>query len=153
MDRFVSVPAEGAQGAVKGSWEAFAAATTSDQFCHAWLALVCGQLPAARAAAILVERAEAHTFVPIAAWPQATPNRARLAGVVERALREGREIVQPGSAEEPGVTHLAYPVLVDKKVAGVVALDVACGQDEIPAALRQLHWSSAWLANMFASQA
>ncbi|MGP1677134.1 MAG: efflux RND transporter periplasmic adaptor subunit [Burkholderiales bacterium] len=157
MDRFASVPTESALGADdrgkslwdRASWEAFAAASTSDQFCHAWLALVCSQIPAARAGAILVPSTEAHTFVPIAAWPQAAPNLARLAGVVERALREGREIVQPGSAEEPGVTHLAYPVLVDKKVAGVVALDVACGQDEIPAALRNLHWGSGWLANMF----
>lgn len=157
MDRYLSVPAGGAGGAGdrtqspwdRASWEAFATATTSDAFCNAWLALVCSQISAVRAAAILVQSAEAHTFVPIAAWPQATPDLARLAGVVERALREGREIVQPGSAEQPGVTYLAYPVLVDKKVAGVVALDVACAQDEIPAALRDLHWGSGWLANMF----
>ncbi len=149
MDRFASIPAVSAPVADGAAWEAFAAATTSNEFCHAWLALVCSQIPAARAAAVLVQSAEAHTFVPIAAWPQATPNLAHLAGVVERALREGREVVQPGSAEEPGITHMAYPVLVDKKVAGVVALDLACGQTEIQAVLRQLYWGSAWLVNVF----
>lgn len=149
MDRFASIPAVSAPVADGASWEVFAAATTSNEFCHAWLALVCSQIPAARAAAVLVQSAEAHTFVPIAAWPQATPNLAHLAGVVERALREGREVVQSGSAEEPGIIHMAYPVLVDKKVAGVVALDVGCDQTEIQAVLRQLYWGSAWLVNVF----
>jgi len=149
MEKIAPLSAESVLTTEKASWEAFATATTSDAFCHAWLALVCGRIAAARAAAVLVESAEAHTFVPIAVWPQATPNLARLAGVVERALREGREIVQPGSAEEPGVIHLAYPVLVEKKVVGIVALDLACGPDGVPAALRQLHWGSAWLANLF----
>ena len=157
MDRFSSVSAANARGAGDkrealrdgASWEAFAAATTSDQFCHAWLALVCAEITGARAAAVLVQSADGHTFVPIAAWPQATPDLARLAGVVERALRERKEIVQPGSGDEPGVTHLAYPVLVEKKVAGIVALDVVCSQNEVPGALRRLHWGSAWLTNLF----
>lgn len=131
------------------AWESFVAAKNSDEFCRAWLALVCARVPAARSAAILVESEQAHTFVPIAVWPSASPDMARLAGVVQRALRERAGVVQPGSAEEPGITHMAYPVLVENRVAGVVALDVAAGQEQAAALLREVHWGSAWLASMF----
>lgn len=131
------------------AWESFVAAKNSDEFCRAWLALVCARIPAARSAAILVESEQAHTFVPIAVWPSASPDMARLAGVVQRALRERAGVVQPESADEPGITHMAYPVLVDNRVAGVVALDVAAGQEQVAALLREVHWGSAWLATMF----
>lgn len=152
MERLSSVVAARADGAREGervAWESFVSAKSSDEFCRAWLALVCARIPQVRAAAILVESAQAHTFVPMAVWPSASPDMARLAGVVERALRERAGVVQPESAEQPGVTQMAYPVLVDNRVAGVVALDVASGQEQVGALLREVHWGSAWLASMF----
>ena len=69
-------------------WDAFTQAKSADEFCHAWLVLVCAQVPSSRGAAILVEGVEANTFVPIAAWPEATADMARLSAVVERSLKE-----------------------------------------------------------------
>ena len=133
-------------------WDAFVLAKTSDEFCRAWLALICGQVAGARAAAILVEGIEARAFVPIAAWPETAPDMARLSGVVERALNEKRGIVQPDISEGVRFTHIAYPVFVGERVGGVVAMDTGGSADEVQAALRHIHWGSAWLANMFAKR-
>lgn len=133
-------------------WDAFTQAKSADVFCRAWLAMVCGQVAAARAAAILVEGVEAHTFVPIAAWPEAAPDMARLSAAVEKALSEKRGVVQPDVTDGVRFTHIAYPVMVGDRVAGVVALDTGGSDAEVQAALRNIHWASAWLSNMFAKR-
>jgi multidrug efflux pump subunit AcrA (membrane-fusion protein) len=133
-------------------WDAFTQAKSADVFCRAWLAVVCAQVVAARAAAVLVEGVAAHTFVPIAAWPEAAPDMARLSAVVEKALGEKRGVVQSDVTEGLRFTHIAYPVMVGDRVAGVVALDTGGSDAEVQAALRHIHWSSAWLSNLFSKR-
>lgn len=129
-------------------WDAFVSAKTSDGFCEAWLTLVCTPLAGARAAAVLVEGADGNSFVPIAAWPRTAPDMSRLSGVVERALGERRGVMQPHVSEGLRSTHIAYPVFVGERVAAVVAIDSSGSDDEVKAALRHIHWGSAWLANL-----
>lgn len=138
------------QTGTRSPWDSFVLAKTSDEFFRAWLLLICSQVAGARAAAILIEGIEAHTFVPIAAWPQTAPDMARLSSVVERALSEKRGIVQPDSSKGVRFTHIAYPIMVGERVAGVVALDTGGSEEDVQAALRLIHWGSAWLSNMFA---
>lgn len=104
----------------------------------------------ARAAAILAEGVEAHTFVPIAAWPESAPDMARLSGVIEKALSEKRGVAQPDTAEGARYTHIAYPVLIGDRIGAVVALEMGGNEIQARAALRQIHWGSAWLSHMFA---
>lgn len=138
------------QGASALLWDAFVQARTSDELCRNWLALICGQVAAPRAAAVLVEGLEANAFVPIAAWPEKAPDMAHLGKVVERALAERRGIVQPDISKGVRTTHIAYPVFVGERVAGVVVLDTGGTDDEVKAALRHIHWGSAWLVNLLA---
>jgi multidrug resistance efflux pump len=133
-------------------WDAFVQAKTSDEFCRAWLALICGQVAAPRAAAVLVEGVAEQAFVPVAAWPDKTPEMGHLSGVVERALTEKRGILQPNISKGVRTTHVAYPVFVGERVAGVVVLDTAGTDEEVKAALRDIHWGSAWLANLLAKR-
>ena len=149
--RSASGPQQGSDARLfdPSAWDAFAAAKTSDEFCRAWLALVCAQIPQARAAAVLIESAEARTFVPIAAWPEQAPDLGRLGEAVKRALGERRGVALPGTGAEGRSFHIGYPVLLDQRVAAVIAVDAGCSGDEVPAALRHLHWCSAWLANLF----
>ncbi len=130
-------------------WDAFTQAKSADEFCHAWLVLVCAQVPSSRGAAILVEGVEANTFVPIAAWPEATADMARLSAVVERSLKEKRGVVLPDVKNGVRITNIAYPVMVGERVGGVVALDTAGSDAEVQAALHTIHWGCAWLSNMF----
>lgn len=134
------------------SWESFVAAKSADEFCRAWLALLCGRLVGTRAAAILVESADAQTFVPIAAWPEPAPELGHLSGVVGRALSESRGVVQAGAPEKGLSTHIAYPIFIEQRVVGAIALDTSCTGEQIQTALRQIHWGSAWLSNLFAKR-
>lgn len=132
------------------SWEGFVSARTADEFCRAWLALLCVQLVRARAGAILVENAEASAYVPMAVWPEPAPDLGRLSGVVGRAINEKRGVVQAGDAPQESSTYIAYPVFVEDRVVAVIALDTSCAGEQVQAALRQIHWGSAWLSNLFA---
>lgn len=141
-------------------WDAFVGAKTAEARCHAWLARVCSQIPGAQAAAVLVESMEAHTYVPLSVWPAASPSLGRLSAVVEVALRERRGIVQPAppvaaDAATPTVAkvaqpamHIAFPLMLDQRIAGVVALEVLGTENDVDFAAREIHWGSAWLTNL-----
>ncbi|MCX7166652.1 MAG: hypothetical protein NTV11_10305, partial [Rhodocyclales bacterium] len=144
-------------------WEEFVSAKTADARCRAWLSLVCGQIPGARAAAVLVESVEAHTYVPMAVWPDAMQSLGRLAEVAELALREKRGVIRPappledsvtviGDSSSDQATHLAYPLMLGQREAGVVALEVVCPDGEVESAMREIHWGSAWLTNLLAGR-
>lgn len=133
------------------AWDAFVGAKTADAKCHAWLSLVCGNVHGARAAAVLIESFDAQTFVPIAVWPKASPDMGRLAGVVEDAIRDRRGVVRP-AADSAELMHVAYPLMLDQRVDGIVALEVACDDAQIGEVLREIHWGSAWLANLLGAR-
>lgn len=146
-------PAENAEGVPPEllAWDAFVSAKTAEGRCHAWLALVCGKIRGASAAAVLIENTLDQTFVPMAVWPKASPELGRLGPVVEATLRDRRGIVKP-VAESLGTTQIAYPLMVDDYVAGVVALEAVCPENEVGEVLREIHWGSAWLANLLAGR-
>lgn len=133
------------------AWEAFVSAKTAEGRCHAWLALVCGKMQGARAAAVLIENTLDHTYVPMAVWPKASPDLGRLGAVVEATLRDRRGIVKP-VPESSGTMQIAYPLMLDDHVAGVVALEAVCRESEVGGVLREIHWGSAWLANLLAGR-
>lgn len=132
------------------SWEGFVNARTADEFCRAWLGLLCAQLANARAAAILVENSEAGAYVPIAVWPEPVPDLSRLSDVVGRAINEKRAVVQAGEPERASSTDIAFPVFVEDSVVAIIALDLNGSGTQVQAALRHIHWGSAWLSNLFA---
>ena len=145
-------------------WDDFGAARTADERCRAWLSWVCRRIPGASAAVVLVESLEAHTYVPMAVWPDAMQSLGRLGEVAEQALRERRGVIRPapppedaGSAASESMRsarpmHLAYPLILDQREAGVVALEVACADAEVESAMREIHWGSAWLTNLLAGR-
>ncbi|MFC5301384.1 HlyD family efflux transporter periplasmic adaptor subunit [Azospira restricta] len=132
-------------------WEAFVTAKTAEEKCRAWLDLICGRVPDATAAAVLVESVEAKTFVPVAVWPNVSPDLGRLGPVVERALRERSGVVQPGG-EGGDVLHIAYPLMLGNRVDGVVVIESACNDEDVELILREIHWGSAWLANLLGAR-
>lgn len=134
-------------GLVQDSWERFVRARTSDAFCSAWLALICEKFPHTRQAAVLVEAQGGQAFVPIAVWPTAHAEMARMSAAVQRAIGDRRAVVMP-VAEQPGLLHVAMPLSANERIAGAVVLEVMTDADAIPALLRELHWGSAWLSNL-----
>jgi len=154
MDRKSKLPRPHERGEVRrdpAAWDAFVSAKTAEERCHAWLTLVCTQISGAQAAAVLIENLDDQTFVPMAVWPKASRELGRLGAAVEAALRDRRGVVRP--APEPSkATHIAYPLMVDEHIAGVVVLETAYSEGDVGEVLREIHWGSAWLANLLAGR-
>lgn len=130
-------------------WSRFVTARTSAEFCDAWLAVLRDKFAVIAQAAILVESADGQNFVPIAVFPQANSDMARMGEAVQRALVDRRTVMQP-CAEPAGLWHVAAPLAVHDRVAGSVVLELTAHDDTLPLLLRELHWGSAWLSNLFA---
>lgn len=133
-------------------WRQFGTAGSPEEFCQSWLALQCHIVSDVNDAVVVLQKPGTETFAPLAFWPEGRGDRSHLAPITERALREGRGIVQPLEPGEPPEAapdagyQLAYPIRMDGAVRGVVALDIAARPEgQLQAAMRQLQWGSGWL--------
>ena len=131
-------------------WRVFSAPASDDQFCQAWLALLCRQLPGVAAGVVLFQSVEENTFLPVAVWPEVARDLSFLGKVAERALMEGRGIVHRPEDKSDKFIQVAYPVEVGKRMVGAVVLEVGSRSEaEVHLLLRQLHWGVAWLHDLF----
>src|SRR4051794_38417902 len=127
---------------VDAAWRRFGAAATPEEFCQSWLELQCQILSGVTDALVVLQKPGVDTFAPVAFWPEARRERPQLSQVLERALREGRGLVEP----RRGAYHMAYPVRVDDKVRGVIGLEISWREEaELQAAMRELQWGAGWL--------
>ena len=126
-------------------WEELQSARDRDAFAAAWLTVQCALVPGCLQG-VLVLRNAAGGYAPVASWPQKSPIE-RLTGILNRALVEKQGMLvrldpsdaSPGGA---GPYALAYPILVDEALAGVVALEVAASSEaELRPAMEGLQWA------------
>lgn len=134
------------------AWRQFGSASSAEDFCRHWLALQCHAIADVQRALVVLQQPGSEAFAPLAYWPEQRPFRSSLTEVLERALREGRGIVQAvdgasGAAlpDQPDY-QIAYPIRVDGRVRGVVGLEIGWRETpQLQAAMRQLQWGSGWL--------
>ncbi len=134
------------------AWRKFGSAQNPEEFCQNWLALQCHAIADVYDAVVVLQKPGTDSYAPLAFWPAGQRDRARLAEITERVLREGRGVVQPraGADDSPLPDQpdyqIAYPVRLDGQVRGVVGLDIAWRDAlQLQAAMRQLQWGSGWL--------
>ena len=127
------------------AWRKFAAAATPEDFCRSWLEVQCQLVGGVAHATVVLQKPGVETFAPLAYWPEGHRDRAALAEILERALRDGRGLVEPQGRDY----RIAYPVRVDGRLRGVVGMEIG-GRDEreLQAAMRQLQWGAGWLEVM-----
>jgi RND family efflux transporter MFP subunit len=133
------------------AWKQFAQAQTPEEFCGSWLIIQCHAIGGVSDGVVIMQRPGTKSFVPVAFYPENTRDRLHLAEVSERALKEGRGIVQP--LEQPAAPEargpryqLAYPVRLDGEVRGVVGMDIDWRPEaQLQSAMRDLQWGSGWL--------
>jgi len=134
------------------AWRQFGAAATPEEYCRSWLALQCHIITDVNDAVVVLQRPGSESFAPLAFWPEDRRDRSHLAEVTERALRDGRGVVQPRQGGTPSALparpdyQLAYPIRLDGQVRGVVGLDIAWRDEaRLQMAMRQLQWGSGWI--------
>lgn len=130
-------------------WRAFSAPGSDEQFCQAWLALLCRQLQDVAAGVVLFQSGDENTFLPVAVWPEVARDLSFLGKVAERALVEGRGVVHRPEDKSERFIHVAYPVEVSKRMVGAVVLEASSRSEaEVHSLLRQLHWGVAWIHDL-----
>ena len=137
------------------AWSRFVAAGSDDEFCTSWLALLAARVTRARAALLLVADDGSQNFGVAAAWPDTRRDLQYLGAVAQRALSERSGVVAGPGGGEPGndgAAHVGYPIEVGGRLCAAVVFDIGGdggGQADLQAALRQIHWASAWLIDHF----
>lgn len=153
MDAHVIATSAASTQHQQGIWLEFAGATTSESFCHAWLALLCRQMTDVTGALVLLGPADTGPYTPAAAWPRPQRELEYLSAAAERAVTERRGVVVEGVAEGSASgghhLHLAYPLEVSGRLHGVVVVQANPRPSEaVQALLQQVHWGIAWLETL-----
>ena len=139
-----------ARRAYEQAWARFAQQQTPEEFCASWLLIQSHAIGGVSDGLVVLLKPGASSFTPVAFYPENPRNRAHLARVTERALKEGRGVMEPlkgaESAAQAARFQLAYPVRLDGTVRGAVSLDLdARPEAQLHAAMRSLQWGSGWL--------
>ncbi|MGA7985323.1 MAG: HlyD family efflux transporter periplasmic adaptor subunit [Burkholderiales bacterium] len=133
------------------AWRQFAREQSPEEFCRSWLMIQSHMIGGVSDGVVILAKPGTSTFAPVAFYPDDPRDRTHLAQVSERALREGRGIVEPQTGLQPVEAagpryQLAYPVRIDGKVQGVVGVDIEWRPEaRLQAAIRDLQWGSGWL--------
>ncbi|RLB78812.1 MAG: histidine kinase [Deltaproteobacteria bacterium] len=143
MSHFDTITTESQQRGNPELWTDFTAACSEQDYYHSWLALQCGLIPGAEQGLLIVAAADKQ-FQPVAGWPQKGNDPQRLSDVVERVLAENCGLLV--EIEDTQNYAIAYPLLIDEELCGVIALEVsASGEAELQQAMEHLQWGIAWL--------
>jgi len=127
-------------------WHRFSEASSPDDFAGAWLALQISMLAKVSHGIVVLGQAEHGPFAPAAAWPEDDSLPASLSRAAESAMKERRGILHRANGQAGATTsQLAYPLLVDERLFGVVALEFSDATEaELLAMMRQLQWGCGW---------
>jgi len=148
-------------GSLSGAdWAGFVQSTSREQMLGRWLAILCQQVGEVQNGLLLLASLEADTFTPAAVWPNAGQDLSRLGAAAQQALQERRGLVLAADGSADGTADstaagacIAYPVEIDGALKGAVVLLVrARAPAQLKQALRQVHWASAWLVDLFRQQ-
>jgi multidrug resistance efflux pump len=138
------------QPAVSTTGEQSTDASTSAE---AWLDLVCGLMSGATRAVVFLHQpggAPTAVLVPVAHWPVAEGDFARLEAVAAAAAEKARTVVRPHArpdgANSADVHDLAHPIGTGTSISGIVAIEMArCPEARLPEVVRQLQTATAHL--------
>ena len=141
-----SIAGEGRAQADSAVWARFVGAEDESAFFGAWLALLAAGLGRPRGVLLLVAGDDGAAFTVAAAWPDSARDLTHLGPVAQQALgqRNGVVVSPEGGAPQPdGAAYVGYPVESSGRLCAAVVADLPAGSD-LQAALRQIHWASAW---------
>lgn len=138
------------------AWSKFTDARDSEEFCASWLAILCGNVPRVTAALLILGPDPDGGYTPAAVWPDPSRNVQYLGPVAENVLKERKGVIVPSDRRGAMAlgTFVGYPIEVAGALHGAVILDIPSRVDgHLQAALRQIHWASAWLIDRFRQRA
>ncbi|WP_286238540.1 HlyD family efflux transporter periplasmic adaptor subunit [Neptuniibacter halophilus] len=155
----IEQPAEGNSGETEstriphafldpGSWSKLTSTTSREAYVNTWLGLQCQLIDGVHLAVVAMGEPEQGPYTPIAHWPRDSEASFDMTVVAELAMSERKGSVRAGKSSNQH-TSIAYPLLVDEQLCGVVALEITeRDQRQLSQVMRQLQWGSAWLESL-----
>lgn len=133
-------------GTDKSLWSAFANARNDGALLTSWLAVLVNRLPSATLGVLMQPDISVGAYVPVAIVPDPRRDLTSLKDIVEKVMNSARPATRRSG--DGTISHAAMPVRAnDGPIGFVVVLELrGCDDDELQAALRDMHWASGWLA-------
>jgi RND family efflux transporter MFP subunit len=131
-------------------WTQLGDAVSKEAFASAWLKIQCKMTRIATHGVVVLGAAEKGPFLPVAYWPEDAEVSLELSAVAEMAMAERKGSVRTKKAREGSQADshdfVAYPLLVDGQLHGVVAMQLERSTElQLRAVMRQLQWGCAGL--------
>ncbi len=131
-------------------WKSFIGAKKLEDAARFWLSLQSAMISGVTRGVVVLAKSESEVYTPVAYWPEGQNGTIGLTEVAELALQEKRGILrdegQYNKELDLHVCYIGFPLMLDEKVCGVVAVEVAVRPEYLMrAVMRQLQWGAAWI--------
>ncbi len=132
------------------SWSAFQQAASTEGYVHAWLDLQCLYIPGTQHGVVVLGPAGKGPYIPIAYWPDEASGGPSLVSAAELAMAERRGVIRKNDQVKPDggskSVAVAYPLIVDDLLCGVVAIEFIQDRESgLQSVMRRLQWGCGWL--------
>ncbi len=131
-------------------WAEFHKAAKAETFAASWLDLQCRFIGGVQRGVVVLGQAGKGPYTPLAYWPDGESEGLSLTAAAELAMAEQRGVVRSCEllkvADGQELYAVAYPVIVDDLLCGVIAIEIV-RQDatRLRTVMRQLQWGCGWL--------
>jgi len=144
-----SAPSRTAAPSSEALWARLLKASDIHEFAANWLALQATMLPPLRASVLILGEPDKGPFSPVGVYPAPASISADLSIAAEAALTDRKGVLRERPAQrDDGAQCVALPLIIDERLHGVVAVEIAMPSHETLAEVgRRLQWGAAWIEN------
>ena len=133
-------------------WANFANAGSQDEYCRHWLTLQCAFISNVIQGILVLKHPETESFTPVAKWPEEGEDPERLSEISERVLKEQCGLLVELEESNGNLSYrpprygVAYPVLIEDSMHGIIALEVSAESEaQLKSFMENLQWGSSWI--------
>jgi RND family efflux transporter MFP subunit len=131
-------------------WSRLTEAPSAEAFAAAWLEIQCKMTGDVSCGVVVLGPPDKGPFLPVAYWPEESDVSLKLSNLAELVMAERQGAVRKGDTPDSGQNKahdtVAYPLLVDAQMCGVVAIEIEHrSEEQLRSVMRHLQWGCAWL--------
>lgn len=131
-------------------WKKFTESDDLENAAGYWLRLQCAMISGVTRGVVVLGKPDSGSFAPVCFWPKGQRGTLGLTEVAELALHEKRGVLrdrgQIDTVFKFPICYLGYPLMIDDRLYGVVAIEMMSRpQNIMRAIMRQIQWGASWV--------